>query len=339
MKAGRGVLIHVVLLGIAGALALHIFTRDEKLASASGQQVPIWTARASDLKSLTYEAENVRVVIESRQDSQGRWYIGTVEKTAPPAPVADAGASSQATSMAPKRETTQFIAAKEGDRIVEAVAPLLAVRPLGKLQANQKAEFGLDKPEGTLRVVFSDKPRTVVVGGLTPNANDRYALVPETGEIFAIPGDFSNSLKVAEQRLLERSLHDFEEGEVTRVKVTRGNASREFVRMPEKKDAWADAASPAKLDETAGNWLAKLDKLTATQYFEQVGVPVLPEYHIARVEYFHDSKPVGFLELTKIPENKGNAGYIAKTEYTRWYAQLMKSSAEQLEQDLNSILK
>jgi hypothetical protein len=147
------------------------------------------------------------------------------------------------------------------------------------------------------------------------------------------------SLMFADSRLLERELHAFEPGEVTRIVVTRGtNPPREFVKVEGKTDAWADAKTPTKLDETAGNWLNKVGRLSAVQYFEQFGVPVLPEYQIIKLEYFHNKKSIGFLELTHIPDSKGNAGYVAKTERTRWYAQVLKATAEQIEQDLRAVI-
>ena len=350
MKSGQGLILHVVLLGVAGALAVRVLTKGETPAGAA-EQVEVWGGSPSALKSLTFESKNNRVTLEARKDSLGRWYVGTVEKTnEAPAAGADAGAP-LASSMsagdagAPgakpvkKTETTHFVAIKEGEKLAESIAPLMAMRALGKVPAAQVPEFGLDKPEGTLRVVFNDKTRTLTVGGLTPGGSDRYARNPDTGEAYAVSGDFVRSLMFADSRLIARELHDFEPDEVTRAVITRAKSSRELVRMTGKKSGWADAKTPDKLDETAGNWMNKVERLTATQYMEQVGVPVLPEYHVLKIEYFNGSKSVGFLELIKIPDAKSNAGYIAKTEYTRWYAQVMKSSAEQIETDANSVLK
>jgi hypothetical protein len=332
---------HLVLLGVAGGLALRVVTRGEKPAVAA-EQVQVWGSRPADVKSVSYEstqaAEKSRFNLEVRKDSRGRWYIGSMQKTK--AGLGDAGAPvSLPDKPEPKQETTKFVSVKEGEKLLEQLAPLMAMRNLGKVQPPKLVDFGLDKPEGTLRVVFDNKERSLVIGGLTPNGSDRYARTPDTGEIYAVSGDLVRSLMYADSRLLERDLHDFEEGEVTRIKIIRGKASREVVPMPEKQAGWADAKTPNKLDETAGNWISKVSRVNATQYMEQPGVPVLPEYQVVKLEYFNDSKPIGFLELIKIPENKSNAGYLVKTEHTRWWAQVLKSTAEQIEQDLNSVVK
>ncbi|HEY6555615.1 MAG TPA: DUF4340 domain-containing protein [Polyangiaceae bacterium] len=351
MKSGQGLILHVALLGVAGALAVRVLTRGETPAGAA-EQVEVWGGNPGSLKSLTFESKNNKVSLDARKDSRGRWYVGTVEKTNEAPAGADAGApmvssmvgdggAAPAAAGKPvkKTETTHFVAIKEGEKLAESIAPLMAMRALGKLPPAQVPEFGLDKPEGTLRVVFNDKTRTLTVGGLTPGGSDRYARNPDTGEAYAVSGDFVRSLMFADSRLIARELHDFEPDEVTRAVVTRAKSSRELVKMTGKKQGWADAKTPDKLDETAGNWMSKVERLTASQYMEQVGVPVLPEYNVLKVEYFNGSKPVGFLELIKIPDAKSNAGYIAKTEHTRWYAQVLKSSAEQIETDANSVLK
>lgn len=344
MKAARGLVVHLVLLGVATGLSLRVFTRGEKPASAaSEQQVQVWGGRPTELKSLSYEfmqdPEKKRVNLETRKDSQGRWYVVSIEKTAQPP--ADAGAPvSMPDKPEAKKETTYLVSIKEGEKLTESLAPLMAMRSLGKVPAAQFKDFGLDKPEATLRVVFEDKPRTLVIGGVTPSGVDRYARIPDTGEVYAVSGEFVRTLMFADSRLLERELHNFEPGEVTRIVVSRGkSAPREFVKVEGKNEGWADPKTPTKLDETAGNWLSKVARLSATQYFEQFGIPVLPEYQVVKVEYFHKAKSIGFLELTRIPDSKSNAGYVAKTERTRWYAQVLKATAEQIDQDLRAVIK
>jgi hypothetical protein len=347
VKSGQGLILHVVLLGVAGALAVRVLTKGETPVGAA-DQVEVWDGSTSSLKSMSFESKTTRVNLEARKDSLGRWYVGSIVKTSETPVVADAGApvssmmAADAGAAAPnvkKSDATYFVSIKEGEKLAESIAPLMAMRSLGKLNPAQLVDFGLDKPEGTLRVVFNDKTRSLAIGGMTPSGSDRYARNPETGEAYAVSGDFVRSLQFADSRLIQRELHDFEPDEVNRVVVTRAKSTRELVKMTGKKPGWADAKTPEKLDETAGNWMSKVERLTATQYMEQPGVPVLPEYHVLKIEYFNGSKSVGFLELIKIPDSKSNAGYIAKTEYTRWYAQVMKSSAEQIETDANSVLK
>jgi hypothetical protein len=137
---------------------------------------------------------------------------------------------------------------------------------------------------------------------------------------------------------LERDLHGFAEADVTRVRVSKRGKSREIVTLAEKKGGWADAATPTKLDETAGNWMTKLERLRVQEYIESPSTPLRPDDAIVRVDYYSGSKPVGYVELYKVPGEKGS-DYLVKSERTRWSAKVITSAAEQVDQDLGSVLK
>jgi hypothetical protein len=354
MSVVRGVALHGALFGVASVLALYVWTRDEKPKTSTDEQIEVWSGRMDDLTSVTYETDKLRVQLEPRKDSFGRWYTVTLEKTvdapppsatgpdggAPPASLAlpaggDAGGADAGKQT--KRETQRFVAAKEGEKLAEMLAPLMGLRALGKVDPARAEEFGFDKPQGTLRVAFGSRQHSLVIGGTTPGGGDRYAK-DGTDHAFAISGDVSRNIEFAESRLIERELHGFKPEEIKRVKITKGQASRELVRVEEKQDGWADLATPDKLNETAGNWMAKVGRLRVQQYVETVSVPILPEYQIVRIEYFDAKKSIGHMDMVEIPENKGNAGYLVQTEFTRWHAQVLKSSAEQVEQDLPAVL-
>ncbi|HEX2672470.1 MAG TPA: hypothetical protein VHM25_16425, partial [Polyangiaceae bacterium] len=99
-----------------------------------------------------------------------------------------------------------------------------------------------------------------------------------------------------------------------------------------------DSATPTKLDETAGNWMAKLGRLHVQDWVEKPSATPGPESLVVRVDYFAGSKPLGSLELYKLPADKGNE-YLAKTEYGRWFARVITSAAEQVDQDSTSLVK
>jgi hypothetical protein len=142
----------------------------------------------------------------------------------------------------------------------------------------------------------------------------------------------------AESRLLERDLHGFEEDAVTRARVSKREKSREITAMPEKKGGWADPATPTKLDETVGNWMSKLERLKVQEYVETPAAPLRREDAIVRVEYFAGGRSLGFVELYKVPGEK-SSDYLVKSERTRWAAKVLTSAAEQVDQDLGSVLK
>jgi hypothetical protein len=59
---------------------------------------------------------------------------------------------------------------------------------------------------------------------------------------------------------------------------------------------------------------------------------------LVRVEYFDGGKVVGFVELYKVPGDKGN-DYLARTEWARWYVKVPAATGEQIETDVASVLK
>jgi len=229
------------------------------------------------------------------------------------------------------------VSVKSGKELAEKLAPLKAVRKIGKVENNRAAEFGFDEPQGTLKLTLAGKPHTLVIGGTTPGSREHYAKEQETGLVYAIPSDITQMLTAAESRLVERELHGFTDEDVKRVKITRGGKSREIVAMEEKKDAWADASTPDKLDETVRNWMTKVSRLRVMDYVEKPEPLPKPEDLVVRLDYFDKKKSLGFLELYRVPGEKKN--YVARTEYGRWYVTVLASAGEQVDQDVASLVK
>lgn len=379
MSAFKGLLLHGGLLVLAAVLALVVWTKSDKPVAEARDQVKVWTGAPDQVQRIAYHGDDRSVTLVAHKDSHGRWFVATVDRTyKTPKPLeteshADAGAAGDAgpaskpgrksakaskaskksdagaaKPKAPKKpemvthhETTRFVSVEAADKLVKSLAPLMAYRSIGKVDKAREPDFGLDKPSGTLVVTIGSKHHTLVFGGTTPGGGDRYVREKETGLVYAIPGEIDRDMMYAESRLIEHDLHGFKPNEVKRIHVVRGKGHRDLVRMPDKRDAWADAASPTKLDETAGNWIDKLGQLRVMSYEKKPAAPPSPADLVAEVDYFGSShEKLGHLELYKVPSKKGTKpDYLARTEYTRWYVKVLHSSAEQVDQDLGSILK
>ena len=375
MNAFKGLLLHGGLLVLAAVLALVVWTRSDKPVAEARDQVRVWSGAPGQVQRIEFHAERRTVTLVAHKDGHGRWYVATVDRTyQTPKPVekessadaagdagattskpgdagatatkpGDAGAAKPKTPPKPEmvthHESTKFVSVQAADKLVKSLAPLMAYRSIGKVDKADEPDFGLDKPDGTLKVVVGGKTHTLVLGGTTPGGGDRYAREKETGLVYAIPGEISRDMMFAESRLVEHDLHGFKPDEVKRLRVAKGKAHREFVRIPDKLDAWAEAAAPTKLDETAGNWIDKLGKLRVMSFVDKPAVQPSPSDLVAEVDYENGSgDKLGRLELFKLPSTKGEKpGYLARSEYTRWYVKVLQSSAEQVDQDLDSILK
>lgn len=331
-------ILHLGLLGVAGVLALGVWTRDDdgKL-TAKPTDVEVWGGSPESVTALSFESPTRKVRIEPRSDALGRYYIGTVDKDeasfVTPPHGADAGAAPNPT----KHITVSFVGVKAANDLVKSLAPLHALRAVGKVEGTRAEEFGFDKPEGTLKLTVGGKAQSLLIGGATPGGTERYAKAG-TGDVFAISSDIVQNLLSAESRLPERELQSFKPDEATRVKVSKGSKSRDLVRVPDKKEGWADGATPSKLDETAGNWMSKLGRIHVQDWVEKPVATVGADNAVVHVDYFAGSKALGSLDLYKVQGEKGNE-YLARSDYGRWYARVITSSAEQVDQDVASVVK
>jgi hypothetical protein len=330
--------IHAGVLGVAGVLAFSVWSREpsEGQDATEESKVEVWGGSPESIELIRFDSPQRTVVIEPKKDDVGRYYVTKVDKqegAGHDAAAVDAGAPPPG-----KRTSMRFIGVKSAEELAKQVAPLMAFRKIGPIEPKRAEEFGLDKPEGTLKVKIRGAEHSLVIGGTTPGGQERYAKEASSGAVYAVSGEIAQSLVGAESRLLERDLHGFEALDVTRVRVTKGPKSREIVALPEKKGGWADPATPTKLDETAGNWMTKLERLNVAEYVENPNPPLRPQDAVLRVEYFAGSKPLGFLELYKVPGEKGS-DYLVKSERSRWAAKVLTSAAEQIDQDSGSVLK
>lgn len=336
----KGLSIHAVLFVLSAASAFTIWSRDEtEQTSKEEQSFEVWAGAPDAVARISFEAKNRKVNLERKEDALGDYYVGVVEKedvprADPHAPEKEPAAAGKAPG---KKTTVRFVSVKAANELAEKIAPLKAVRKIGKVENDRAAEFGFDDPQGTLKLKLGGKDHTLVIGGATPGSREHYAREQETGLVYAIPSDITQMLLAAESRLVERELHGFAEEDVARVKITRAGKSREIVAMDDKKDAWADAASPDKLDETARNWMTKVGRLRVMEYVEKPEPAPKPEDLVVRLDYFDKKKSLGFLELYRVPGEKKN--YIARSEYGRWYVTILASAGEQVDNDAASVVK
>jgi len=340
----RGLLVHTAILAVAGGLALKTWTTDETKTPKHGE-TDLWPGNPDQVEEIRYEAKQGLLTLEPHRDATGRYYVGVVKKSpsAEPEKKLDEHGQPIASSEPPKAPTepkiSRFIATKDGEDLVAQLAPLRALRVLGKIADAQKADFGFDKEEGKLSIKLGGKDHTLVFGGTTPGGSDYYAKDAATGSAYVVTGTIVRDLMSADQRLVERRLHAFEDSAPTGVKITAGSASRELVRSADKKEAWTKPSAPHDKDETATNWMSKVDRLRTTSYEgDALNPPPTAADLVLKVEYFDDHKSLGTTEMWRHPGSDGKTDYVVKTELTRWYATVIRSAAEQVEQDLKSIV-
>lgn len=329
MKNTRGIWVHVGLLVVASTFALYISARKTEPNPTGGPSTDLWRVEPEQVQTIVFDGTEKRVTIEPRHDAVGDYAVVTLETFAKPEPV-DAG-----TATKPAPQIKRFISVDSAEKVRQGLARFKVVRTIGKIDANRASEFGLDKPEGTLKVTLAQGPRSFEVGSSTPGGGNYYVRDQSTGLVQVAVGDPIAILIYAESRMIERDLHGFKADDVTRVAVEAGGKKRQLVRVTGKTNAWADAVG-AKEDETASNWVTKLTQLRVTAYEEKFPVAPAP---IVRVEYGDAKTNLGFVELFKVSGTNGEPRYVVRSERSRWYAEVIKSQAEQLERDVSLVAK
>lgn len=324
MSLPRALFVHAGLLGIACATAFATLTR-EPSAKIVVSEATIWDERPSDIRHIVFDAKDHanKVTLEPRKDEGGEWFFGTIDKAAHP-------------KQGPAIKAA-LVSVGAGERLFDRLAPLRALRDAGTVDEARSEELGLQTPEAKLTVTFTSGARTLEIGGTTPGGGDRYARDAATGKVYVIAGEVVRDFEWADSRLIERELHAFKMSEVREARVRGGEKSRLLLRGgDEKKGFWADPDAKETNDETAGNWMQRLERLRPSEYRESLPDP---KSLVVRVEYEGKSGPLGFLEVVKAAGDGEKADYFVRTERTRLHAKVIESLAKQVEEDLGSILR
>ncbi len=359
MSALKAIGVHVVLLGVATASAVAVWTKDEKAAVVDESQFEVWRGAPDKVEKIVLESPKRVVTAEARKDKFGRYFVVALDKeitppSQPPKRLPDGGLEKVEPSKEPaKREKKSFIAVKAANELAQSLAPLMGLRSVGKIEDSRAEEFGFHEAQGTVKVWIAGKEHSMTLGGATPGGADRY-VKDGAGHVFVVAGTIARDLETAETRLVERNLHEFADEDITRVKLTVKDVVRELVRGGTGKPKhWANPGSADQQDETAGNFMSKIDRLRVTDYIEGSEGDKAGDDLVVRVEYFGETGPLGFLEVVTVPggaaaaptpddeggSSTGKDDYIARTEYTRWFAKVTASVGEQIAQDVGSVVK
>jgi hypothetical protein len=333
--------VHVLLLLVAAVAAFVKGGPDEEgPGPLKPGEVELWAGSYKDVSRVTYETNRQVVMLERKEDDKGLWYLGKVEpvdpKEEPEPEQADAGADAGASPHKPKPvEPATFAAVSVADKIVKALAPLRAARHIGEIGADREKVFGLDKPEGTLTVELGQKKHVLIIGGPTPGAGSRYVRDAETKLVYVIDAQPVRDLEGGAARLSERSMHEWKFAEVQRANVIAGDKSRTFIKSgTEGREFWAASDKPDVNDETANNWLRKIQNLRPVKFLDK-----LPEgaEKVVRVEYGSKNDTLGYMEVHRYMGEGDKDEFVVTSDYLRMPATVAATIAEQVADDLSSL--
>lgn len=354
MTSVRGLLVHVALLFVSLGLAYQVWSRspEEKRNATKTKEttVVVWDARAEDVQWVDLMSDKKYAKVERRKgDKDGDAYFWvTTEREKVDAKKPGDTPESLAAPAEPASQKKAFLGGDAADKVIAGVAPLRALRALGKPGDAQTKDFGLAEAKDTLRMMSGGRTRELALGAKVYGGSDRYALDRSTGEVFVLGGDVVRDLESAESRLMEREVHAFKADEVGSVQITRGQQKRELKRgggADAKSAFWADAAKADTKDETATNWMTKVDRLKVQEYVEdetKLGSgdeSATPEF-VAKIVYVKkNGGELGHLEISRLAGSKeGKFDYYVRSEHTRRLAKVSQYLGEQVEQDLDAVV-
>jgi hypothetical protein len=328
VKLGRSILAHSIL-AIGGlVLAYLVWTGDG--AEVSEAEVTLVQCSPDQIErvELVGDDKDVRLELSREGDRRTAWFTVT-RRPAEGEP-----------------STERFVGSDAVTEFLRQVAPFRARRSLGELDAEQLGEVGLAEPEGRLTLRCAGQSSTFELGGRAYGTGDRYVRAERGGAVHLVSTDRLSSLESAEFRLMERSLHTFEWRDVVSLTLRASGQERRLLqhnRLDEARAEWVDEANPERRNETYGNWLSRFPRMRVQRYLDAdarpgadlEGMSAAPE-RVLRMEMTGTSGELGFLELERIDADQ--PAYYAKTETTRSWVRVPTSVAQQIEDDLRSML-
>ncbi|HMJ10352.1 MAG TPA: DUF4340 domain-containing protein [Polyangiaceae bacterium] len=333
--------VHVFLLAASIAAALSAWTGQKGTSDLDRGDLFVWKGQPEDIVRIVYEGANYKTTIEPKHDAVGSYFSGKYEKSVAPGEQVTTPDNLPAfvnQGDKPLVMSQTFIATKAGSKLIKDLAPLKALRAIGRISKDQRAEFGLDAPKTSAIVTFRNLgARRLQFGAETLGEKNQYVLDEQTEQAYVLLGDLARDISQAHERLPERDLHAWLDMQPTSARIKGRGRTRNLVRGgPQGSTFWADSASASKKDATATNWMAKIDELRVVAHDP---TPQKDRSQVLRIEYARSGEQQGFLELWKGPAVENRSHYWVRTEQTRMLARVFVEQGEQIEQDVNSVLR
>lgn len=328
----RSWMVYGAILGLSLGATWMRFTAEETKGEKEG--VALIDEPVSALESVVYASADVDVRFEVRKDTLGSYAWVTVtdhkQKKAkegePPPPV--------------ETKVTAFKAGSAGDKLMESMAPLMAMRELVGVDAPKLETFGLSASTTTLAVTAAGRTATLELGAETYGAKDLYAKHRESSRFYVVDDELIKPLKFATTRLPERGLFAAAVETVDTVVLTAGTTTVEWLQHNKEDrtaDWWERKATAGtdevgKKDETFANWLEKALKVKSASYVQTGEEPATTE-PVFDLTFSAQGKPSETLHVLKSEDD-----WYARSDYSRGLVKLTRSAVEDTADEVEDIL-
>ena len=182
----KTLLFPAVILGASlGAAWLQFTAEPDKIGD---NETLVMANQSTQIQHIDWVSSTQEVHIEQRNDDFGAYlWVQYIDKKVPEEP-----------------STKYFIAGENGNKLLDALSPLVAIRPLD--QSTEPEVLGLDQPSATVTITSNGKPRVFSVGDEAYGTKDLYVRDDESNELFLIDDSKFRNLRQARTTLPNRAL-------------------------------------------------------------------------------------------------------------------------------------
>lgn len=320
----RSVIIYGVLLVVSLGFSWQKYTDD---SAPPKEGVVVVDGKKEDLKKIVYKAPDLTVNFDIRSDDFGQYSWVTLEEVRKKKSVTG--------EETVENKTSRFKSGSAGDKLIEAWAPLTAIRRLDNVVDGQLESFGLTAPDSTITLSLGGTTTTFDLGGETYGTKDRYLRDQATGKIYVLSKDAVSSLKFARTKLKDNLLYAAKEEEIASVTLQKDGASVKWVQknIDDRAAAFWEREGTSGKDETFDNWLEKAMKLKSTDYVQEADQPTGLSGAFDLTFTPVSGKP------TTVRLQRSGDDWFAQSEYTRELVKVSKSSVAELDGEVKDTME
>jgi len=289
---------------------------------ASGAEVVLLYGEQNTIEQMSWDSEKDSVMVEIKKDDLGSYMWATYTD-----------------KKKEKDQVKSFKVGKDGDKLLKALSPLVAIRELKDLSPEKLEEIGLKEPTSSMSLTRNGKTTTFDIGSEAYGTKDLYVRNQETQDVFLLDDSKIRSLKFARTRLPDRRLWSFEKNKITGMTIHASIAEQsetlvlENRNWQDKKQAkWIKKTDPESNNTQIINWVTKFLRSTNSAYALDIDSKTLTEAFSIDIES-DGSNP----EKITIFHDAEKKSWYATTTHSRGLVKLIKQSITGLYDDLPSL--
>lgn len=327
--SARSIPLHLGLLILALVAAWITFRGQFQGDSPSEETgVVVLQAAVGDVERVVYETERRTLRLEARRDEDGRWFEGSEIL------LQAAGVETETETAQPQAHVFRGGTATES--LWRQLEPLRVRRVLGHLNEQKLAELELSETTASLTLTVRGRDHRFTLGGEAYGTSDRYAQDSD-GRVVVLPATLTRDLDIGRSRLMERRLIRATRPEVEALEPSRLGRRARIVQHAAGQSAEAFWSLEGRQEESEefATWVDKFFRLEARGY--RSGEPGSDWQNEATI--LVDSREHGLetLDIWSV-EEEGKRVWLGRSASTRLVAELSSTLAEEVCEDLSSLL-